>query len=74
MKLSGVLLLIPLLNLAILQFPLLAIDRIEIIRLCRKARNYSNCMRELDGVRFDKSAPTEPNQSPIKIRVIPYRG
>ncbi|ABX08770.1 hypothetical protein [Prochlorococcus marinus] len=63
-----------LLGLTLIESPILAIDRVEVIRLCKKARSFTMCMREFEGVRFNKRIQKKPTDAPIKIRVIPYKG
>ena len=54
-----------------------SIDRIEIIRFCKRARHYTMCVREFDKIRGasndNKYSGKTKQGGPIEIEVIPYK-
>ena len=48
------------------------IESVEVIRFCRKTRNYRMCLREF-GYNKPKLKTKVQNNGPIEIEVIPYR-
>ncbi|KGG12503.1 hypothetical protein EV05_1715 [Prochlorococcus sp. MIT 0601] len=52
--------------------PTYAIEKIEIIRFCKRSRNYTMCVREFESLKKIKNSDNKKG-GPIRIRVIPYK-
>ena len=70
---KGIVTIISIVIFCALSEPVTAIQKNNIIRFCKRSRNYHMCMRDFK--EHEKSDPQKikNNGTPIKIRVIPYR-
>ncbi len=55
-------------------YPTYALNKIEIIRYCKRSKSQVMCLREFDVLNKSGTTTRSTESGPIPIRVEPYRG